>query len=640
MSALPPETANTLPKLLMAQAARWGDRGVAIREKEFGIWQAYSWREAAAHVERIAFGLAHLGFRRGDKIAIIGDNRPQLYWAMLAAQALGGVPVPLYQDSIAAEMHYVIDHSESRMIVCEDQEQVDKILEMKDKLPAVEAVIYDDPKGMRHYDYPFLQSLDRVQELAGDFARSHPGHWKAEVDKGTAGDLAIINYTSGTTGFPKGVMISHGALIATARSFLEIEPLDERDEIMAYLPMAWIGDSFFSIAVAFLAGCTVNCPEDASTVRHDFREIGPTMTFAPPRIWENILSQAQVRIEDANWLQRTLTRFFLPRGMHKARLELEGKPVPAGLRAVCGIGRWLVFEPLRDQLGFRRIRSAITGGAALGPEMMQFFRALGVNLKQLYGATECCAPATLHRDGQVKLETVGAPLPGVEMKLSSEGEVLIRCPGLFKGYYKNPEQTAAALRDGWLHTGDAGLLDPDGHLVIIDRVKDVAKLDDGTVFAPQYIENKLKFSVYLREAVAVGNGRPYVAAMINIDADVLANWAERQGLAYTGYTDLAQNAATYQLIHDEIRRTNETLAPSQRVKRFAILHKELDPDDAEITRTRKLRRGFINERYAAIIAALYDRQATSVAVRATVTYEDGRTSETERRVRIMDVEAA
>lgn len=638
MSPIQPEIPDTLPKLLLAQAARWGTGRVAIREKEFGIWQAHSWLDYAVQVERIALGLAGLGFRRGDKIAVIGDNRPQLYWTMLAAQALGGAPVPVYQDSIAAEMHYVIDHSESRMIICEDQEQVDKILEMKDKLPLVEAVIYDDPKGMRHYDHPFLLSLERVQEMGAAFAATHPGYWSAEVAQGRAGDLAIINYTSGTTGFPKGVMISHGALIATARSFLDVEPLDEHDEIMAYLPMAWIGDSFFSVAVAFLSGCTVNCPEDASTVRHDFREIGPTMTFAPPRIWENILSQAQVRIEDANWLQRTLTRFFLPRGMLKAKLELEAKPVPPGLRAQCWLGRWLVFEPLRDQLGFRRIRSAITGGAALGPEMMQFFRALGVNLKQLYGATECCAPATLHRDGQVKLETVGAPLPGVDVKLSPEGEVLIRCRGLFSGYYKSPEQTAAALREGWLHTGDAGLFDPDGHLVIIDRVKDVAKLDDGTVFAPQYIENKLKFSVYVKEAVAVGNQRPYVAAMINIDMEVLASWAERRGLAYTGYTDLAQNPATYQLVQDEIRRTNETLAPSQRVKRFAILHKELDPDDAEITRTRKLRRGFINERYAAIIAALYDREAANVAVRATVTYEDGRTSETEREVRVMDVE--
>ncbi len=623
---------DTLPKLALDNSQRLAAT-VAIREKEFGIWQAHTWKDYVDHVRRIALGLASLGFRRGDKLAVIGDNRPQLYWTMVAAQ-------PIYQDGIAAEIHYVIDHSESRMIICEDQEQVDKILEMKDKLPLVEVIVYDDPKGMRHYDHPWLVSLDQVQARGVEFARDHPGHWDAEVGEGRATDLAIINYTSGTTGFPKGVMISHGALIATARHFLEVEPMTRGDEIMAYLPMAWIGDSFFSLAVAFLAGCTVNCPEDASTVRHDFREIGPTMTFAPPRIWENILSQAQVRIEDANWLQRRLANFFLPRGMRKARLELEGKSVPGQLRALSWLGRWLVFDPLRDQLGFRRIRAAITGGAALGPDMIQFFRAIGVNLKQLYGATECCAPATLHRDGRVKLETVGSPLPGVDIKLSDRGEVLIRTDGLFTGYYKNPEQTASALKDGWLHTGDAGLFDPDGQLVIIDRVKDVATLQDGTVFAPQYIENKLKFSVYIKEAVAVGHARPYIAAMLNIDMEVVGNWAERRGISYSGYTDLAQNPATYELMHEEVRRTNDTLAPSQRVKRFAILHKELDPDDAEITRTRKLRRGFINEKYASIIAALYDSRVTAVSIRATVTYEDGRTSEMERQIRIMDLEGA
>lgn len=635
--SLKDEILDTLPKLLLAQAARWGDRRPAIREKEFGIWQAHTWRQYAEQVRCIAEGLAARGVGRGDKIAIIGDNRPQLYWTMVAAQALGSVPVPVYQDSIAAEMHYVIDHSESRVVVCENQEQVDKVVEMKGKLPGVESIVYDDPKGMRHYAYPFLVSLDQLKERGAERAARRSGHWEAEVARGQAADLAIINYTSGTTGFPKGVMISHGALVATARSFLEVDRMDEHDEIMAYLPMAWIGDSFFSLAVAFVSGCTVNCPEDASTVRADFREIGPTMTFAPPRIWENMLSQAQVRIEDANALQRGLSRFFLARGMRRAKLELEGKAVPASLRLLTPLGRWLVYGPLRDQLGLRRVRAAITGGAALGPEVIQFFRGIGVNLKQLYGATECCAPATVHRNGAVKLETVGPPLPGVEVKLSEQGEVLIRCAGLFDGYFKNPEQTVSARRDGWLHTGDAGLFDPDGHLVIIDRVRDVAKLADGTVFAPQYIENKLKFSIYVKEAVAVGNDRSYVAAMLNIDMDVVGSWAERRGMSHAGYTDLAQNPATYELIHAEIQRVNETLAPSQRVKRFVLLHKELDPDDAEITRTRKLRRGFIHQRYAPIIAALYEPEAASVTVKATVTYEDGRTSEMERQVRLMSV---
>jgi long-chain acyl-CoA synthetase len=454
-----------------------------MREKEYGIWQTYSWAEYCDHVRRFALGLGRLGFRRGDKMAIIGDNRPQLYWAELAAQALGGVPVAVYQDAIAAEMQYVIDHSESRFVVAEDQEQVDKILEMKDKLPGVEHVVYDDPKGMRHYDDPLLVAFAHVEELGVERARQEPGAFEADVARGRGDEAAIINYTSGTTGFPKGVVLSHGALIATARGFVEIEPVHPGDEFMAYLPMAWIGDAFFSVAVALVGGATINCPEDTTTVRTDLREIGPTMNFAPPRIWESLLSQAQVKIEDADWLKRTVTRFFLPRGMRAAKLRLEGKPVPLGLRLAAAVGRPLVFEPLRDQLGLRRVRAAITGGAALGPEVMQFFRALGVNLKQLYGMTECCAPATLHRSEQVKLESVGPPIPGVELRITERGEVQIKSVGAFSGYYKNPEATAETLRDGWIATGDAGLIDPDGHLVIIDRVKDVSRLEDGTVLS-------------------------------------------------------------------------------------------------------------------------------------------------------------
>jgi long-chain acyl-CoA synthetase len=629
--------ADTLPQLLLARAAGDAARRPAIREKEFGIWQAYTWAEYADHVRRFAAGLLALGFRRGDKLAVIGDNRPQLYWAEIAAMALGGVPVPLYQDAIAAEMQYVIDHSESRFVVAEDQEQVDKILEMRDKLPGVEHVVYDDPKGMRHYDDPLLVAFARVQARGDERLAAEPGAVADEIERGGADDVAIINYTSGTTGLPKGVMLSHRALIETARNFIAIEPVHVGDELMAYLPMAWIGDAFFSLAVALVTGATINCPEDTATVRQDFREIGPTLTFAPPRIWENLLSQAQVKIEDGDWLKRGLTKFFLPRGMRAAKLALEGTPVPATLRLAAAVGRVLVFAPLRDQLGLRRIRSAITGGAALGPEMMQFFRTLGVNLKQLYGMTESCAPATLHRDDKVKLESVGPPIPGVEIRITERGEVWLKAAGNFSGYYKNSEATAETLHDGWIATGDAGLLDPDGHLLIIDRVRDVSRLQDGTVFAPQYIENKLKFSPYVKEAVALGHDRAFVTAMINIDADVVGNWAERRSVSYTGYTDLAQNPEVYALILDEVRRTNETLAPTQRVRRFALLHKELDADDAEITRTRKLRRRFIHERYRDIIDALYDVTARDVTVRATVTYEDGRTSDVSRAVRLEDV---
>jgi long-chain acyl-CoA synthetase len=633
---------DTLPKLLLANARRYGRRKVAIREKEYGIWQAYSWSQYLEQVRDFALGLAQLGFQRGDKLAIVGDNRPQLYWALVAAQALGGVPVPIYQDAIAAELRYVVDHSDAKILVAEDQEQVDKVLEMKDALPKVEAVIYDDPKGMRHYADPFLLSFMGVQELGRAFGKEQARYFDEAVAKGIAEDLAIINYTSGTTGAPKGVMLTHSNLIATAESYLQVDPLGEHDDIMAYLPMAWIGDTFFSVVLSFLSGAAVNCPEDTTTVRQDFREIGPTMTFAPPRIWENLLSQTQVKIGDAGWLQRTLCQSFLPLGMQVAAWRMQGEPVPLFSRLVAWLGEWLVYAPLRDQLGLRKLRAATTGGAAIGPEVIQFFRAIGVNLKQLYGMTECSAPATVQRDGMVKVDSAGPPIPGVEIKISDSGEVLLRGPGLFVGYYKDPEATARTLEDGWLATGDAGFLDQDGHLVIIDRAKDVSHLLDGSVFAPQYIENRLKFSPYIKEAMAVGHERPCVVAMINIDLDVVGNWAEKRGIPYSGYADLAQKPEVYDLVLQEVRRVNATLTPALRLKKFVLLHKELDPDDAEITRTRKLRRRFVYGKYRDIIEALYAEGVPEVKVRATVTYEDGRISEIERALhicRVVDGEA-
>jgi long-chain acyl-CoA synthetase len=629
--------ADTLPKLLIANAQRYGYRKPAIREKEYGIWQVYSWAQYLEQVRDFALGLAQLGFQRHDKLAIIGDNRPQLYWALVAAEVLGGIPVPIYQDAISPEIQYVIDHSDAKVVLAEDQEQVDKVLEMRDKLPKIEYVIYDDPKGMRHYSIPFLLSFTEVQERGRTFGRSHPDYFEAAVREGRAEDVAIINYTSGTTSAPKGVMLTHRNLIATAESYLQVDPLSEGDEIMAYLPMAWIGDTFFSVVLSFLTGAAANCPEDPTTVRQDFREIGPTMTFAPPRIWENLLSQTQVKIGDAGWLQRTLCEIFLPLGMRAAALQMEGKSPPLRLRLLSQLGEWLIYAPLRDQLGLRRIRAATTGGAAIGPEVIQFFRGIGTNLKQLYGMTECSAPATVQRNGAVKLDSVGPCIPGVEIKISDSGEVLLRAPGLFVGYYKNSQATAQVCSNGWLATGDAGFLDQDEHLVIIDRARDVSHLRDGSVFAPQYIENRLKFSPYIKEAVAAGHAQPYVVAMINIDLEVVGNWAEKRGTPYSGYADLAQNPEVYDLIRRELQRVNASLNAALQIKKFVLLHKELDPDDAEVTRTRKLRRRFVYDKYQDIIDAMYAEGVAEVKVRATVTYEDGRTSETERSLKISPV---
>jgi long-chain acyl-CoA synthetase len=628
---------DTLPKLLIANAQRYGYRKPAIREKEYGIWQVYSWAQYLEQVRDFALGLAQLGFQRHDKLAIIGDNRPQLYWALVAAEVLGGIPVPIYQDAISPEIQYVIDHSDAKVVLAEDQEQVDKVLEMRDKLPKIEYVIYDDPKGMRHYSIPFLLSFTEVQERGRTFGRSHPDYFEAAVREGRAEDVAIINYTSGTTSAPKGVMLTHRNLIATAESYLQVDPLSEGDEIMAYLPMAWIGDTFFSVVLSFLTGAAANCPEDPTTVRQDFREIGPTMTFAPPRIWENFLSQTQVKIGDAGWLQRTLCEIFLPLGMRAAALQMEGKSPPLRLRLLSQLGEWLIYAPLRDQLGLRRIRAATTGGAAIGPEVIQFFRGIGTNLKQLYGMTECSAPATVQRNGAVKLDSVGPCIPGVEIKISDSGEVLLRAPGLFVGYYKNSQATAQVCSNGWLATGDAGFLDQDEHLVIIDRARDVSHLRDGSVFAPQYIENRLKFSPYIKEAVAAGHAQPYVVAMINIDLEVVGNWAEKRGTPYSGYADLAQNPEVYDLIRRELQRVNASLNAALQIKKFVLLHKELDPDDAEVTRTRKLRRRFVYDKYQDIIDAMYAEGVAEVKVRATVTYEDGRTSETERSLKISSV---
>jgi long-chain acyl-CoA synthetase len=633
---------DTFPKLVRANAERWPER-VAIREKDLGIWQSYTWRDYFARARRIALGLAALGFTRGDKTAIIGDNRPELYWAVAATQALGGVPVPLYQDSIEKELAYIVDHAEVRFAVVEDQEQVDKLLHIRAQCPRLECIVYDDARGLKAYSEPGLISLAELEERGEKLAVSQPEYFDAELAKGAADDVAIICYTSGTTGSPKGTMLTHRNMIVMGRNAIEREGLRSDEEVLAYLPMAWVGDHIFSYAQSILAGFTVNCPESAGTVLHDLKEIGPTYFFAPPRIWENLLTNVMIRVEDAARPKRALVHFFLGIAQDIERARLQGRTPASWRRLLSPLGRVLVYGPLRDNLGMRRIRVAYTAGEAIGPEIFVFFRALGINVKQLYGMTESSALVAIQKNGDVRLDTVGTPLPGVEVRISEQGEVLYKSPGVFVGYFRNPEATAQTLRDGWVRSGDAGFIDAGGHLKIIDRAKDVSRLAGGTMFAPKYVENKLKFSPYVKEAVCLGQDRPYVTALVNIDLAAVGNWAERRGIAYTSYTDLSQRAEVYALIRQEVERVNASLLEDEvlkgaRIRKFLILHKELDPDDEEITRTRKVRRGFIAQKYAALIEALYG-EADHVAVQAQVTYEDGRTGTIRADVRICDVGA-
>jgi long-chain acyl-CoA synthetase len=633
---------DTFPKLALRNAQRFPDK-VAIREKDLGIWQSYRWSHYVEQARLIAQGLAALGFARGDKTAIVGDNRPQLYWAMLATQALGGVPVPLYQDSIEKEMQYIIDHAEARFAVVEDQEQVDKLLHVRAQCPGLEYIVYDDPRGMRQYREPRLLSLEDLQERGRRFALEHPGYFDREVAKGAADDLAIILYTSGTTGQPKGAMLSHRNLMVTAQNAITHEGLTSSEEVLAYLPMAWAGDHMFSYAQSLLTGFTTNCPESAATVLADLREIGPTYFFAPPRIWESILTTVMIRIDDASWIKRRMVHTFLGLARRVEARRLARQPVGAVDRLLYFLGRLLVYGPLRDNLGMGRIRIAYTAGEAISPELLGFYRSLGVNVKQVYGMTESSALISIQKDGDVKLDTVGTPLPEVEIRISEAGEVLYRSPGVFLGYHKNPAATAETIEAGWVHSGDAGVFDRDGHLKIIDRARDLGHLADGTIFPPKYLENKLKFSPFIREAVCVGDGRPFVAALINIDLGSVGNWAERRGIAYTSYTDLAQKPAVYELVRGEVARVNKSLLDEghlagAQIRRFLLLHKELDPDDQEITRTRKVRRGFIGQKYAALIDALYSG-ADHVNVEAQVTYEDGRTGTVRAEVRIREAEA-
>ncbi len=627
---------DTLPKLLVVNARKFGDK-VALREKEFGIWQTITWGEYLQRVRDFSLGLISLGLQPGDKVVIIGDNRPEWVIAELATQAAGGISMGIYQDSIADEVRYLVDFSDARFVVAEDQEQVDKILEVWERLSKVEKVIYYDPRGLRNYPEPFLLHFPEVEALGQSYGRGHPGLFMRNVEKTEPEHVAIFSTTSGTTGVPKLAMLTHNNLISMGRNLMKVDPMTEGDEYLSFLPLAWIGEQMMSISSGLTVGFTVNFPEEPETVRENLREIGPQVMFSPPRIWENLVSEVQVKIEDTSWFKRKVYDWAMPIGYAMADTRFEKRAPSSSLRWRYRLAEWLVFAPIKDQLGLRRIRRAYTGGAALGPDVFRFFHALGVNLKQIYGQTEISGISVVHRDGDIKFQTVGLPLPETEIRIADNGEILSRSPAVFVGYYKNPEATAGTLKDGWLHSGDAGYFDEDGHLIVIDRAKDVMTLQDGTKFSPQFIENKLKFSHYIREAVVFGGDWPFVTAIININYENVGKWAEKHQIPYTTYTDLAQKPEVYDLIREQVERTNADLPPAARIRRFLLLHKELHADDAELTRTRKVRRRFIAERYADLISALYSDE-DSVQVETVITYQDGRTATIKTTLHIENME--
>jgi long-chain acyl-CoA synthetase len=625
----------TFPQLLDRLAAASGE-APALQEKRYGIWQPITWSGYRQRVRGFAQGLASLGFERGEVLAILGDNRPEWLISELAAQSLGGVSVGLYPDGILEEVEHVLNHAGVRVMVAEDQEQVDKLLSLRGRgrLGSVEWIVYYDPHGLEHYDDEALIDFAELERRGHELERERPGWLDEEVERGDVAEPAILCTTSGTTAKPKLAVLTHRNLLSMGAGLMELDPIDRRDEYVSFLPLAWIGEQMISVACSLQVGFALSFPEDASTMQSDLREIGPRVMFSPPRIWESLVSSVQVRLGDAGWLKRVAFRWGFKVGRRVAEARLRGERPGAALRLAHLIAEPVALRPVREQLGLTRLRRAYTGGAPLGPDVFGFFHAIGVNLKQIYGQTEICGIAVLHRDGDVRFNTVGTPLPGTELEIAEDGEIRLRSPAVFAGYYRNELATEEALDEDWLCTGDAGYLEEDGHLVVIDRAKDVMKATDGTPFSPGFVENKLKFSPYVQEAVVFGGDRPYVTAMVSIDMANVGTWAERERLSYTTYTDLAQQQRVYELIGEAIARANEDLPESVRVSRYVLLHKELDADDEELTRTRKVRRGTINERYARIIDALYDEGTDAVAVKATVTYQDGSRVERELDLRI------
>ncbi|MBQ0958004.1 AMP-binding protein [Ideonella sp. 4Y11] len=635
---------TTFVQLLLEHASR-RPQAPALREKEYGIWQTTTWADLATLVKRLAGGLAAAGLRRGQHLIVVGDNRPRLNASMLAAQALGAIPVPLYQDAVAAEFVFPVSNAEVCFAVVEDQEQVDKMMEVREQCPALAHVWYDDPRGLRNYDEPGLASLDALAEAGDAWLAAHPGFFEAEVAQAQPTDVAAMFFTSGTTGNAKGVVHTHLSLLDRAAAGQKFDRLTEQEEVLAYLPPAWIGQNIFSYAQWLACGYVVNCPESGATVSIDMKEIGPSYYFAPPRIFEGLLTTVMIRMEDASAIKRGMFHHFMNVARRVGPDLMDGKPVGLLDKLHYALGNLCIYGPLRNTLGMSRVRVAYTAGEAIGPDLFTFYRAIGINLKQLYGSTETAVFVCLQPDHEVRADTVGVPCEGVEIKLSDSGEVLVKSAGLLKEYYKNPEATAEVLTaDGWYHTSDAGFIDAQGHLKIIDRVKDVGRIkggaNDGAMFAPKYVENKLKFFPHIKEAVAFGNQREKVCAFVNIDFEAVGNWAERRNLPYAGYTDLAAKPEVLELIRENVEKVNadlardELLAGSQ-IARFIVLHKELDADDGEMTRTRKVKRGFINDKYQVLVDAMYEGR-TEQFIETVVKFEDGRSGSVSATLKITD----
>jgi long-chain acyl-CoA synthetase len=628
----------TIPKLFYQRAKRYGKDRVAMREKEFGIWRPITWHDYLETVKYIALGLIRLGLQEGDKVAMIGDNRPEGLMAEMAALCARGIGVWLFQDCLMDEVRYIVDHSDAKFLVGEGQEEVDKALSIRKDCPKLKKIIYDDPKGLRHYKQDCLISLREVQNLGRELEKEKPHLFEELIQKGHGEEIALLFYTSGTTALPKGALLSHHNMLSMGQHLMQIDPCQETDDYVSYLPFAWIGEQMMSISCGLQIGYTLNFPEEPETAQENIREIGPHVMFAPPRMYEQMTRSVQVKYLDATWLKRKSFQFATWVGYRYADMKFSKKRVPLHWQLLHAIAYAVMQKKLKDHLGMSRVRNAYTGGAAMGPDHFRFFHSLGVNLKQIYGQTEVAGISVVHRSGDIKFDTVGHPIPGTEVRINADGEILTRSPSVFKGYYKNPEATTKTLKDGWLYSGDKGFLDDDGHLVVFDRTKDVFTLKDGRPFAPQYLETRLKFSPYIRDAWVTGDRKDYLSAVMCIDYAVVGKWADERKLNYTSYQELSQMPQVYELVEKQIRQANKDLPDVAKIRKFTNLYKEFDPDDDELTRTRKLRRAFVEKRYKVIVDALY-AQANSVHIDTTIKYEDGRQAHIVTDLKIIPIAA-